>query len=104
MAKVPLDDIKMKQAKREIIFISSTIDFCINKINQGILIETLEVIEHLINYIKFTKNGFLISPKLRKEYRNFIFLIINIYPEIKQKAMESVFRILGFKNDYYYIK
>jgi hypothetical protein len=104
MTRLPLSDEKIKKAMKEIQFITEIINFCNSKIDQSFIREIEQVVKNLITYVSHIKYSLLISPKIRKEYRDFIFSISHIYPNLKKSGLDSIYRMMEFKNNYYYIK
>ncbi len=103
-AKLPLDKKKTSDAFEDGLLIYKMMKTCNQRIEKNQLENNEKMIRSLFEYCILLKNPFLIYPNLRKDYRNFVFEIVNLYPSVKELGLKSVYRIFDFKNDYYYIK
>jgi hypothetical protein len=103
-AKLPLALKKKNEALEDASLVYKMMETCNKMIHNKILETTEDVIQSLFEYCSFLKNPFLIYPNLRKEYRNFVLNVISIFPSLKEMGLNSLYRILDFRNDYYYIK
>ncbi len=103
-AKLPLDRKKTTEALEDADFVRKMMKTCLKKIEIDSTVETEDLVKSLFEYASVLKNPFLIYPKLRKEYRNFVLDVINVFPSLKELGLNSLYRILDFRNDYYYIK